>query len=149
MATLFQPTQEVKREGKMQNRKLNIRSLDLVLPCAIRFLISSPSTTEDSLCGRDWCTSNLSWLRVITLWDREVWELGDFNTLPQLINRWDGPMVTSEQPWTRRFLLARDLVNVLARARAEHLPYQGRSVQYRKHEVVHYPAETLGFAELE
>ncbi|GFX46445.1 hypothetical protein TNCV_239071 [Trichonephila clavipes] len=55
---------------------------------------------------------------------------------------YDDGLVT-RQSWTRRFLLARDLVNVQARATAEHFPYQGRSAQYLQHSVVHYPAETF------
>ncbi|GFX66515.1 hypothetical protein TNCV_1291961 [Trichonephila clavipes] len=52
-----------------------------------------------------------------------------FNTMPQLINPSDEPVAL--QPWTRRFLLVTDLVNVQVMKTAEHFPYQGRSVQYR------------------
>ncbi|GFY16428.1 hypothetical protein TNCV_2350711 [Trichonephila clavipes] len=36
-----------------------------------------------------------------------------------------GDEPVARQQWTRRFLLARDLVNLQARETAEHFPYQG------------------------
>ncbi|GFY08188.1 hypothetical protein TNCV_1356011 [Trichonephila clavipes] len=54
-----------------------------------------------------------------------------------------GDEPVARRPWIIRFLLARDLMNVQARSIAEHFPYQGRSVQYRQHAVVHYPAERV------
>ncbi|GFU84724.1 hypothetical protein TNCV_2126651 [Trichonephila clavipes] len=47
----------------------------------------------------------------------------------------------TQQPWSRRFLLARKLQNVQTRAKTEHYPYQGNSVQYQQHAVLHDPTE--------
>ncbi|GFX46131.1 hypothetical protein TNCV_2094471 [Trichonephila clavipes] len=58
---------------------------------------------------------------------------------PQCLAYGDEPV--ARQPWTARFLLGRDLVNVQVRAPAEHFLYQRRSVQHLQHAVVHYSAE--------
>ncbi|GFW49573.1 hypothetical protein TNCV_2843541 [Trichonephila clavipes] len=63
-------------------------------------------------------------------------------TVHQLRSLGYGDEPVARQPWIRHFLLPKDLANVLARAAAEHFSNQGRSLQYRLHVVVHYPAET-------
>ncbi|GFT32815.1 hypothetical protein TNCV_5038651 [Trichonephila clavipes] len=67
------------------------------------------------------------------------------DTMPQLINLSDWRMMTSQSLGSHgpdHFIWVRDLVNVQTRTTAEHFPYQEKSVQYRQHAVVHYPAET-------